>query len=138
MGKDSELLPIPEQVAEDSLRQLEALEDGGGGPGHLEVPLPPRAQILFRPEEVELRSEEVGGAAVTLAPPSDPDHDVPALGPKPLRRDRQLEHAPALMAAGADQHRLPHHRRDAQRVDGAAAEAIVAAGQPNDKPGGTR
>ena len=138
MGKDSELLPIPEQVAEDSLRQLEALEDGGGGPGHIKVPFPPRAQILFRPEEVELRSEEVGGTAVALAPPSYPDHDVSGLEPRPLRRDRQLEHAPALMAAGAHHHRLPHHRRDAQRVDGAATEAIMAAGQPNDKAAGTR
>jgi hypothetical protein len=57
LGKDSELLPIPEQVAEDSLCQLEALEEDGSGPGQLEIPLPPRPQILFRPEEVELRSD---------------------------------------------------------------------------------
>src|SRR4030095_4626502 len=105
LGNDSDLLPITEQVAEDSLRQLEALEDRGGSPGHLEVPLSPRAQIFFRPEEVELCSEEVGGAAVTLVPPSDPDHDVPALGRRPVRRDRQLRQDPALLVAGGDQHR---------------------------------
>ena len=107
LGKDSELLPIPEQVAEDALRQLEALEDRGRSPGHLEVPLSPRAQILFRPEEVELRSEEVGGTAVALGPLPDPDHDVPGLEPGAVRRDRQLERASALMAGGADHHRLP-------------------------------
>jgi hypothetical protein len=56
-GKIRNSYPLPEQAAEDSLRQLEALEDSGGRPGHLEILLPPRAQILFRPEEVELRSD---------------------------------------------------------------------------------
>ena len=114
-------------------RQLERLAHCGPRSRCSWIRLSPRSQMLFRPEEVEGRSEGVENSASILSVLSDPHHDGGCPRPWPLRIGREVERRVAVVTSRPDTDALLQHRGDAKRIDGAAGVPFRPVGQPDDK-----
>ena len=116
-----------EQATEDPVADLERFRDGGSRALKGRVRVSPRPQMLFRPEEVDRRSERVEGLARLVTARSDPHH-YPFGGPRhPIRRCRERQGLTAVMAGRRDLDGFSDHRRDAERVGRATGEALAGA-----------
>jgi len=82
--------PIHEKAAEDITAQLEAVCNGRAGTLDGWIHIPPRLEVLFRPEEVDRRSEPFDSSASLLCSLSDPQHDAGRFAPWALRPGREL------------------------------------------------
>lgn len=62
------------QATEDPVAEFEGLGDGCTSALSRGVRVSPRSQMIFRPEEVDRRSERVEGLAPLITVLSEPDH----------------------------------------------------------------
>ena len=126
---------LPEQarqhLAEDRGAQTEGL---GQRRGRARGPtlLPPRRQMLFRPEEVERVSERRARLAAQVAALAYPGHEVDRRRPAP-RASRRARSARRSGDSASAPSPAAQERRDAERVDRAAGPALAAAGQDRDE-----
>jgi hypothetical protein len=112
-----------EEATEDPVAELERLRDGCSSALGCGVRVAPRSQMLFRPEEVDRRSERVEGLAPRVTTRSEPHHDALGVQPHPMRRCGELQRFAAVMAGRRDLDGLSDHRRDAERVGRATGVA---------------
>ena len=75
-----------EQATEDPVAEFERLTDGCSSALSRWVRVSPRSQVLFRPEEVDRRSERLEGLAPLVTALSEPDHHALGVQPHPVRR----------------------------------------------------
>src|SRR6516162_7535973 len=127
-----------EQTAEDSRAELEAFDERGAGALNGRILVSPRSQVVFRPEEVDRGSERVGDLAAIVGPLADPEHHARSFWLRSVRRRRELERLPTMMAVRPDLDRLPDHRRDAERVHGTAGKSLETIWQPHNERGRQR
>src|SRR2546422_4261239 len=116
-----------EQVTEDPVTKFERLGDGCSSALGRWVRVPPRSQMLFRPEEVDRRSERVEGFAPLVTALSEPDHHALGVRPHPLRRCGEIQRFAAVMAGGLDLDEFSDHWRNAERVGRAAGVTLATA-----------
>jgi hypothetical protein len=90
---------IDEEAAEEAGAELEAFDDARASAGHVRVLLPPRPEIVFRPEEVERRSERIGHTGRALGPLADPDHQAGRARAGTARVHLELERGTGMVAA---------------------------------------
>ena len=116
-----------EQATEDPMAEFERLSDGGSSALSRWVRVPPRSQMLFRPEEVDRRSERVEGFASLVTALPEPDHHPLGIWPNPMRRCVKLQRFAAVMAGRRDLDGFSDHRRDAERVGRATGVTLASA-----------
>src|SRR5206468_9977819 len=97
------------------------------------VRVPPRSQMLFRPEEVDRRSERVEGLAPLVTALPEPDHHALGVRPHPLRRCGELQRFAAVMAGGRDLDGFSDHWRNAEGVGRATGVTLATARQAQAK-----
>jgi hypothetical protein len=116
-----------EQPTEDPVAKFERLSNGGSSAIRRWVRVSPRSQMLFRPEEIDRRSERVEGLAPLVTAFSEPDHHSLSIQPHPLRRCGELQRFAAVMAGRRDLDGFSDHRRDAERVGRTTGVALASA-----------
>jgi hypothetical protein len=82
--------------------------------------------MLFRPEEVDRRSEGVEGFAPLVTALPEPDHHPFGVRPHPLRRYSELQWVTAVVAGRRDLNGFSDHRREAEGVGRATGVPLAA------------
>ena len=76
-----------EQAPEDPGADLERLRDSRARALSRRIPVAPRFQMLFRPEEGERRSEPIDRLTLVIASLAKPDHYASGVWPRFVGRD---------------------------------------------------
>src|SRR5437899_11312806 len=85
--------------------------------------------MVFRPEEVDRRSERIEGLAPVVTALAEPDHHALGVRPHSLRRNGEVQRIAAMMAGRRNVDGLADHRRDAERVGRATRIPLASGGE---------
>src|SRR5215831_10927047 len=124
---------LRKQTAEDPFAHSKAVGDGGARAFGCGIRRAPRSEMLFRPEEVDRRSQGVKGFALLVDSLPEPEHDAVGFWRRTLRRRGERQGRLAVMATGANLYGVADHRRDAERVGRAERVSVLAVGKSDDE-----
>src|SRR6266478_3975527 len=85
--------------------------------------------MVFRPEEVDRRSDRIEGLTPVVTALAEPDHHALGVRPHSLRRSGEVQRLAAMMAGRRNVDRLADHRRDAERVGRATGIPLASGGE---------
>src|SRR2546429_9853132 len=85
--------------------------------------------MVFRPEEVDRRSERIEGLTPVVTALAEPDHHALGVRPYPVRRRGEAQRLAAMMAGRRNVDGLADHRRDAERVGRATRIPLASGGE---------
>src|SRR2546421_12342417 len=85
--------------------------------------------MVFRPEEVDRRSERIEGLTPVVTALAEPDHHALGVRPYPVRRRGEAQRLAAMMAGRRNVDGLADHRRDAVRVGRATRIPLASGGE---------
>jgi hypothetical protein len=91
-----------EQATEDPVAKFERLSDGCSSALGYRVRVSPCSQVLFRPEEIDRRSERVAGLAPLVTARSEPDHHALGAHAYSVRCCGEVQRLAAVMAGRRD------------------------------------
>lgn len=87
-----------EQATEDRVAEFERLSNGCSSALSRRIRVSPCSQMLFRPEEVDRRSERVGDLTPLVTPLAEPDHHAGGVRPWPVWYRGERQRSAAVMA----------------------------------------
>ncbi len=122
-----------EQAAEDPLTELERLSRRCPRALSSWVSVSPGSQMVFRPEEVDRRSERIEGFAPVVTALAEPDHHALGIPSDPLWRRGKPQRFAAVMAGRRNVDGFSDHRRDAERVGRATGVPLASDGESYSK-----